>query len=143
MSTTVTLTGNLGSDPELRFTAKGTAVASFSMVTSKPVKGEDGKWRDEEETWWRVTAWDTLGQNCVDTLQKGDTVIVHGRAFLESYETKEGQSRSMLKVQAYTVGVSLKRVSAKLNRVERAKKEVVAVEDDPWASKSSDDIPPF
>lgn len=141
MSTTVTLTGNLGADPELRFTNKGTAVCSFSMITSKPVKGEDGKWHDEEQTWWRVTAWDALAQNCVDTLQKGDTVIVYGRGFTESYE-KDGQTRSQLKVQAYTVGVSLKRVSAKLNRVERAQRDVIAVEADPWMSKS-DEIPPF
>jgi single-strand DNA-binding protein len=113
------------------------------MITSKPVKGEDGKWHDEEQTWWRVTTWDALAQNVVDTLQKGDTVIVHGRAFTESYQTKEGQDRTQLKVQAYSVAVSLKRVSAKLNRVERAKREAVAVEVDPWATTPTDDLPPF
>ena len=132
MSTTVTLIGKLGADPELRFTNSGKAVVALSLVTSKPVKGDDGKWKDEETTWWRVTCWDSLAENAAETLQKGDAVIVHGRTFTESYTTKEGEERTSLKVNAYNIGPALKRVSAKLNRGERV--AVKQVEDDPWNS---------
>lgn len=120
MSTNVTLTGTLGRDPELRFTPKGKAVVTLSVVTSKSVLDEaTNKWTNEEETWWRVTAWDKLAENVAETLLKGDPVIVVGRAFMDSYEGKDGEKRQSLTVNAYTVALELKRRSAAVNRVKR------------------------
>jgi len=143
MSTTVTLTGTLGQDPELRFTQAGKAVVSLSMVTSKSVKGEDGKWQDTETTWWRVTAWDQLAENCAETLQKGDPVIVVGRTFMETFEDKSGVERQSLKVSAFNVGLDLKRRSASVSRDKQPVAVKSSVGDDPWAVSVQDDIPPF
>ena len=120
MSTNVTLTGTLGRDPELRFTKQGKAVVTLSVVTSKSVLDEaTNKWANEEETWWRVTAWDKLAENVAETLLKGDPVIVVGRAFMDSYDGKDGEKRQSLAVNAYTVALELKRRSASVNRVKR------------------------
>lgn len=138
MSVNVTLEGRLGGDPEIRFTKDGKAVASFSMVTSKSRKQDNGEWLESETTWYRVTAWDTLGENVVESLTKGDLVIVTGRLFMDSYTDKEGQQRQSLKVEAYNVAPSLKR--AKWGKAEMAAARS-AVAADPWAG--GDDTPPF
>lgn len=141
MSTNVTLTGTLGHDPELRFTPSGKAVASMRVVTSKSVLNKDtDKWENEEETWWAVTAWDQLAQNIVETLLKGDPVIVVGRTFMESYTDKAGNERQSLKVNAYTVGLDLKRRSASVSRTPRGPKQGAS-----WSAGSvaEDDEPPF
>lgn len=138
MSTNVTLTGTLGRDPELRFTPSGKAVATLSVVTSKSVLDEKtNKWSNEEETWWRVTAWESLAENVTETLLKGDHVIIVGRSFMESYEDKDGNQRQAMKVNAYTIGLDLKRRSASVNRGERkASKPVVS-------EPELDEVPPF
>jgi len=146
MSTNVTLTGTLGRDPELRFTPSGKAVATLSVVTSKSVMDEDTKkWVNEEETWWRVTAWEKLAENVAETLLKGDPVIIVGRSFMETYEDREGNKRQSLKVNAYNVALDLKRRSATVNRERREsapKAPSRAVEGDPWAGGQEDE-PPF
>jgi len=116
MSTNVTLTGTLGRDPELRFTASGKAVVTLSVVTSKSIKNDDGSWENQEETWWRVSAWEKLAENVAATLLKGDPVVVVGRSFMEKYEDKEGNERQSLKVNAYNIGLDLKRRTAQVER---------------------------
>ena len=143
MSTAVTLTGTLGQDPELRFTQAGKAVVSLSMVTSKSVKGDDGKWQDTETTWWRVTAWDQMAENCAETLQKGDPVIVVGRTFMETFEDKSGVERQSLKVSAFNVGLDLRRRSASVLRDKQPVSVNSPVSDDSWGVSVQDDIPPF
>lgn len=143
MSTTVTLTGTLGQDPELRFTQAGKAVASLNLVTSKSAKGDDGKWVDSETTWWRVTAWDQMAENIAETLRKGDPIIVVGRAFMESYEDKSGAERQSLKVAAYNVGLDLRRRSASVSRDRQPVNSKSVGSDDPWAVSVQDEIPPF
>ena len=141
MSTNVTLTGTLGRDPELRFTAKGKAVATLSVVTSKSVLDEaTNKWVNEEETWWRVTAWDKLAENVAETLLKGDPVIVVGRAFMDSYDGKDGEKRQSLAVNAYSVALELKRRSASVNRVKREGAAPSKPAAEQWGG---DDVPPF
>lgn len=143
MSTNVTLTGTLGRDPELRFTSSGKAVATLSVVTSKSVKTDDGKWENHEETWWRVTAWEQLAENVAETLLKGDPVVIIGRAFTEKFEDKEGNERQSLKVNAYNVALDLKRRSASVNRDRRetaSQGPSRAVEADSWESEGE---PPF
>jgi single-strand DNA-binding protein len=143
MSTNVTLTGTLGRDPELRFTPQGKAVVSLNVVTSKSVKTDDGKWENQEETWWRVTAWEQLAENIADSLTKGDPVIIVGRSFMDSYTDKDGNERQSLKVNAYNVGVDLKRRKASVNRVERAVKPAGGG-DDQWMTPADPfDAPPF
>lgn len=134
MSTTVTIEGNLGGDVELRFTAQGKAVASFSVVSSKSRKLDDGTWEDTEVTWRRITAWDALGENCADTLNKGDAVVIIGREYLEEWQTSE-KSGVTLKVNAYNVAPSLKRHRWKKQVAERATTDTgrAAPADDPWA----------
>ena len=124
MSTTVTLNGRLGQDPELRFTAAGKAVVSLNVVTSKSVKGDEGKWTETETTWWRVTAWEKLAENIAETLLKGDPVVVLGRAFTETFTDKAGVERLSLKVNAFNVALDLGSRTADVNRVKR---EFVAV----------------
>ncbi len=143
MSTNVTLTGTLGQDPELKFTAAGKAVVSLSVVTSKSVKTDSG-WENSEETWWRVTAWEKLAENIVESLKKGDPVIVVGRSFMDSFTDKTGAERQSLKVNAYNIGLDLKRRSVTVNRIVRDSSPATAPDaDDPWATPAQDDAPPF
>lgn len=142
MSTNVTLTGTLGRDPELRFTRDGKAVATMNVVTSKSVRDDDGKWENQEETWWRVTAWEKLAENVAETLMKGDPVVIIGRAFTERYEDKDGNERQSLKVNAYNVALDLKRRSASVKREQRESGSMArsAPVDDAWGGE---DAPPF
>lgn len=142
MSTTVTVIGRLGGDPELRFTQAGKSVASFSVVTSKSTKRQDGTWDESETTWYRVEAWESLGENVVESLRKGDQVIVHGRLFMDSYKAKDGSERQSLKINAYSIGPDLKR--APYRKAEMVSAGRPAVQDNPWdAPTVQDDIPPF
>lgn len=141
MSINVTLEGRLGGDPEIRFTQAGKAVASFSMVTSKSRKQDNGEWLESETTWYRVSAWDSLGENVVESLRKGDMVVVTGRLFMDTYTDKAGGERQSLKVEAYNVGPSLKR--AQWGRKEGAALPASSsAAADPW-STGGDDVPPF
>jgi len=144
MSTNVTITGRLGGDPELRFTAQGKAVASFSLVSSKSTKLPNGSWEESETTWYRVTAWDSMGENVAESLTKGDSVIVVGRLFMDTYTDKMGNERQSLKVNAYSVGPDLKKVPwRKAHGNVAAGTPAGVIADDPWATPASDDIPPF
>jgi single-strand DNA-binding protein len=140
MSTDITLVGRLGGDPEIRFTQAGKSVASFSLVTSKSTKQPDGSWVESETTWYRVEAWDTLGENVVESLRKGYQVIVKGRVFMDTYTTKDGAERQSLKVNAYAIGPDLKR--GVFQKVETAGVAARPI-DDPWSTPVQDDIPPF
>jgi single-strand DNA-binding protein len=142
MSTPVTLRGRLTRDPEMKFSAKGTPVAIFAVVTSKRVKDEQtGNWRDEQTTFWDVVAFGQLAENVAESLEKGTAVIVTGNAYQEEWEAKDGSKRRSLKVTADEVAPSLRFASAKVNRAERqsapaASRSAAA---DPWAG----DEPPF
>lgn len=141
MSANVTIMGRLGADPEIRFTKSGTSVASFSLVSSKSSKRDDGGWDESETTWYRVDAWDRLGENVTESLRKGDAVVVVGRLYMDTYTGRDGAERQSLKVTAYSVGPDLKRGAW-------AKREAAltapAATDDPWGSSApQDDIPPF
>lgn len=147
MSTTVTITGNLGKDPVIRFTQSGKPVVAFSVGTSKRTKNEQtGEWTSTEETWWDVTAWDTMAENVAETLAKGDAVVVVGRAYTEKYTKQDGTPGQSLKVQAYHVGVDLKKNSAAINRVSRASAAserrdswgATPPADDPWTTPATD-----
>lgn len=132
----ITVIGNLTSDPELRFTAGGKAVSNFT-VASTPRFFKDGEWRDGEATFLRCSVWDRQAENVAESFTRGDRVIVTGNLQQRSFETKEGEKRSVMEMLVDEVGPSVKWNPAKVNRPERSKGHVQTAED-PWG----DNTPP-
>lgn len=114
MSSTITLTGRLTADPELRFSPSGVAVASFTVVTSRRVKDQNsGEWSDADTTYWDCAAFKQLAENVGDSLHKGMEVLVVGRVVQESWEDRQtGGKRSKLAVRVDGIGPSLRGVTA-------------------------------
>ena len=116
--THVTITGNLTDDPELKFTNNGTAVANFRMaVTTRVRDGES--WRDGETSFFRINAWRDLAEHIGDSLGKGDRAIVLGRLRSRSWETPEGEKRTVVEVEADEVAPSLWFATVKVTRASR------------------------
>lgn len=116
MSANVTIIGNLAADPELKFTPSGKANCSFVVISSKSKKVNE-VWESTDVTAWTCDAWDYLAENISASLQKGDSVVVHGSVYQDSWEDKQtGQKRSKMKVRASNVGVDLKRAPAIVQR---------------------------
>ena len=113
----VTLIGNLTRDPELRFTAGGTAVASFGLAVNRRWQ-QNGEWQ-EKVSFFNVSAWDQLGENAAASLTKGSRVIVTGRLEQREYETKEGEKRSVVEIVADEIGPSLRWARAEVERIAR------------------------
>lgn len=115
---TVTIVGNLTSDPELRFTNSGKAVASISVAFNR--RWKDGQGNDMEETsFFDVTAWETLAENVANSLSKGDRVMVEGRLLQRSWETPEGDKRTKVEIHADEIGPCLKWATARPSRNEK------------------------
>jgi single-strand DNA-binding protein len=114
---TVTIVGNLTRDPELRFTAGGKGVASFGVAVGRRFQ-QNGEWQ-EKTSFFNVTAWDTLGENCAASLTKGTRVIVTGRLEQREYETKEGEKRSVVEIVADEIGPSMRWARAEVERISR------------------------
>ena len=113
--THVTITGNLTDDPELKFIPNGNAVASFRVAVTARVR--DGEtWRDGETSYFRVNAWRQLAEHTADSLAKGDRAVVIGRLKSRSWETPEGDKRSVVEVEADEVAPSLRWAVAKPER---------------------------
>jgi single-strand DNA-binding protein len=113
--THVSITGNLTEDPELRYTPSGAPVANFRVAVTPRVKDGDG-WKDGETSFFQVTAWRSLAENVAESLTKGARVMVYGRLQQRSWETPEGERRSVVEVQAEEVGPSLRWATAKPER---------------------------
>ena len=151
MSTPVTLRGRLTRDPEIRYSAKGTAVVKFSVVTSRRVKDQaTGEYSDADVSYWDCTAFSQLAESCAESLVKGTAVLVTGNAFQEEWEDKQGQKRRSIKVIAEDVAPSLRWASAKVSRADRNRPAPASqAPDDPWASGAApeppqdDSNPPF
>jgi single-strand DNA-binding protein len=113
--TTTIICGNLTDAPELRFTPGGAAVANFRVAVTPRVR--DGEtWRDGETSFFRVNAWRQLAENATESLSKGDRVIVVGRLKARSWETPEGERRSVVEIEADEIGPSLRWAIAKPQR---------------------------
>jgi single-strand DNA-binding protein len=95
----VMIIGNLGQDPEIRYTANGSAVVTFSVAANRNYRRPDGEWEKETE-WFSVVAWNQLGQRLAETLQRGDRVYVEGRLHTRSWEGPDGQRRYRTEVVA-------------------------------------------
>jgi len=118
--TTLTITGNLVADPEIRIINSGKSVASFTVVSSKSKKLPDGTWENTDTTFWSVKCWDKLAENVAYNLRKGVSVIVVGTAVQENWDDKAtGDKRSKIAVTAWNVGVDMKRHSYTVSVIER------------------------
>jgi single-strand DNA-binding protein len=119
--TNITIIGNLVDDPELRFTPSGAAVASFRVAsTPRTYDKQSGDWKDGETLFLTCSAWRQLGENVAESLQRGARVIVQGRLKQRSYETREGEKRTVFEVDVDEVGPSLRNATAKVTRASRS-----------------------
>jgi single-strand DNA-binding protein len=113
--TTTIICGNLTDNPELRFTPNGAAVANFRVAVTPRVR-EGNDWKDGDTSFFRVNAWRQLAEHATDSLSKGDRVIVVGRLKARSWETPEGERRSVTEIEAEEIGPSLRWATAKPQR---------------------------
>ncbi len=114
---TVTIAGTLTRDPELRFTTGGRGVASFGVAVNRRYQ-QNNEWV-EQTSFFNVTAWGSLGENASASLSKGARVIVTGRLEQRSYETKEGEKRSIVEIVADEIGPSLRWATAVVEKTQR------------------------
>ncbi|ACZ91974.1 MULTISPECIES: single-stranded DNA-binding protein [Streptosporangium] len=118
--TTITIVGNLVDDPELRFTPTGQAVARFRIAsTPRFLDKTTNEWKDGEGLFLTCNVWRQAAENVAESLQRGMRVIVQGRLRQRSYETKEGEKRTVYEVEVDEVGPSLKNATAKVNKTAR------------------------
>ena len=142
--TAITVTGNLVEDPELRYTPQGQPVARFRVAsTHRFLDKATGAWTDGDSLFLTCNAWRQLAENASESLTRGMRVIVQGRLRQRSYETKEGEKRTVYEVEVDELGPSLRNASAKVTKVNRVKGEqaVQAGQTDPWANGGGE--PPF
>lgn len=115
--TPITIVGNLVADPELRFTPSGAAVANFRIAsTPRTFNRETNQWEDGEALFLTCNVWRQAAENVAESLSKGMRVVVTGRLKQRSYETKEGEQRTVFEVEVDEVGPSLKYATASVNR---------------------------
>jgi single-strand DNA-binding protein len=158
--TILTVCGNLTADPELRFTPSGAAVANFTVAsTPRSFDKQSGEWKDQPALFMRCNVWRQAAENVAETLTRGMRVVVSGRLVQRSFQTKEGEKRTVVELEVDEVGPSLKYATAKVNKVSRSDGGSSshgssgtgggAPVDDPWGSAPAssgapqDDEPPF
>ena len=163
--TIITVVGNLTADPELRFTPSGAAVANFTVAsTPRTLDKATNEWKDGEALFLRCSVWRQAAENVAESLQRGMRVVVQGRLKQRSFETKEGEKRTVVELDVDEIGPSLKYATAKVNRTTRGSggggggfgssgsqgsSGSPAASDDPWASATPapsggfSDEPPF
>ena len=151
----VTVVGNLTNDSELRFTPSGAAVASFTVASSsRYLDKATNEWKDGDPVFMRCSVWRQYAENVAESLQKGMRVVVTGRLKQRTYETREGEKRTVVEMEVDDVGPALRYATAKVTRTQRGEggggysgggSGGGAPADDPWAAGSgaSFDEPPF
>ena len=118
--TVITVVGNLTSDPELRFTPSGAAVANFTVAsTPRTLDRQSGEWKDGEALFLRCNIWRQAAENVAESLTRGARVVVQGRLKQRSFETKEGEKRTVVELEVDEIGPSLRYATAKVNKVSR------------------------
>ncbi|MCL2582308.1 MAG: single-stranded DNA-binding protein [Streptosporangiales bacterium] len=119
--TPITISGNLVADPELRFTASGQPVASFRVASTPRTRDQaTGEWKDGESLFLTCSVWRQQAENVAESLQRGMRVIVTGRLKQRSYDTKDGERRTVYEIDVEDVGPSLRTASAKVTRASRS-----------------------
>jgi len=156
--TNITMIGNLVSDPELRFTPSGAAVAKFTVAsTPRYLDKNTNEWKDGDSLFLNCQIWRQAAENVAESLTRGMRVIVSGRLKQRSYETKEGEKRTVFEVEVDEVGPSLRNATAKVTKTNKGGGSFTPVSEttsaeDPWSaapvgggwsSAGSDDQPPF
>src|SRR3954463_4415624 len=118
--TVITVIGNLTGDPELRFTPSGAAVANFTIAsTPRTFDRQTNEWKDGDTLFLNCSIWRQAAENVAESLQKGMRVVAQGRLKARSYETREGEKRTVMELDVDEVGPSLKYATAKVTRVTR------------------------
>src|SRR5688500_17937377 len=160
--TTITVVGNLTDDPELRFTPSGAAVAKFRIAsTPRTLDRQSGEWKDGEPLFLACNIWRDAAEHVAESLQRGARVIVQGRLRQRSYETREGEKRTVYELEVDEIGPSLRYATAKVQKMQRSSgggfgsggsggSSGGGTSDDPWASAAPaggsggfDEEPPF
>ena len=166
--TVITVIGNLTADPELRFTPAGAAVANFTVASTPRIfDRQSNEWKDGEALFLRCNIWREAAENVAESLTRGSRVIVQGRLKQRSYETREGEKRTVVELEVDEIGPSLRYATAKVNKASRgggcggggfggssggsggARAGASTGGDDPWGSAPAagsfggDDEPPF
>lgn len=159
--TIITVVGNLTGDPELRFTASGIAAASFTIASTPRIFDKQAnEWKDGDALFMRSTCWREMAENVAESLTKGTRVIAQGRLVQRSFETREGEKRTVVELQVEEIGPALKYASAKVTRNAKGSgagnayghnsgantytpSQGARVNDDPWANQSQADEAPF
>jgi single-strand DNA-binding protein len=119
--TVITVVGNLTGDPELRFTPSGAAVANFTIAsTPRNFDKQTNEWKDGDTLFLNCSIWRQAAENVAESLQKGMRVVAQGRLKQRSYETREGEKRTVVELDVEEVGPSLKYATAKVARVQRS-----------------------
>jgi single-strand DNA-binding protein len=119
--TTITVIGNLTDDPELRFTPSGAAVAKFRIAsTPRTLDRQSGEWKDGEPLFLACSVWRQVAENVAESLQRGSRVIISGRLRQRSYETKEGEKRTVYELEVDEIGPSLRYATAKVQKMSRS-----------------------
>ncbi len=145
--TNITMIGNLVDDPELRFTPSGAAVAKFRVAsTPRYLDKNTNEWKDGDSLFLQCQIWRQAAENVAESLTKGMRVILSGRLKQRSYETKEGEKRTVFEVEVDEVGPSLRNATAKVTKTTRqggatggfsAPASTDTFNDDPWAAAST------
>lgn len=118
--TVITIIGNLTQDPELRFTPSGAAVANFTVAsTPRTFDRQSNEWKDGETLFMRCSVWREAAENVAESLVRGSRVLVSGRLKSRSFETKEGEKRTVMELEVDEVGPSLRYATAKVNKTQR------------------------
>ena len=138
--TPITVVGNLTADPELRFTPSGAAVANFTVAsTPRTFDKQTNDWKDGEALFLNCSVWRQAAENAAESLTRGMRVIVSGRLKARSYETREGEKRTVFEIDVDEVGPSMKYATAKVTKTSRSGGQGFGSgggsSDDPWASQ--------
>jgi single-strand DNA-binding protein len=139
--TVITVVGNLVDDPELRFTPSGAAVANFRIAsTPRTFDKQTNEWKDGEALFLSCSVWRQAAENVAESLQRGMRVVIQGRLKARSYETREGEKRTVFEIDVDEVGPSLKYATAKVTKTTRSgggQGGGFGGGDDPWSSGGS------
>jgi single-strand DNA-binding protein len=133
----ITVVGNLTADPDLRFTPAGVAVLDFTVASTPRVYDrESGEWKDDDTLFLRCSVWRQEAENAAQSLAKGTRVIVHGRLRQRSFETKEGDKRTVVELDVDAIGPELRYASANVSKVSHG--GGATADDGPWQSPPAD-----
>jgi single-strand DNA-binding protein len=153
--TVITVIGNLTADPELRFTPAGHAVATFTVAsTPRTFDRQSQEWKDGDALFLRCSVWREQAENVAESLSRGSRVVVSGRLKQRSFETKEGEKRTVVELDADEVAPSLRYAQAQIRRTTRGsggQQQSRGRSDDPWSQPAGvgaygsgpSDEPPF